>query len=126
MMRALLLISLLAGCSEPVPTAERLIPEYRKIQTNLLDDDLVQFEVEMTNALSIADVEDYAECAAAGYTLIRGWAFARHVRTQVAEAANVWQADAVYTISPELPRGLHTIDAEVVAAACKDRGIPTV
>ena len=125
-MRALLIITLLAGCSEPVPTAESLIPEYRKIQTNLLDDDLVQFEVEMTNALSVADVEDYAQCAAAGYTLIRGWAFARHVRTQVAETENVWQADAVYTISPELPRGLHTLDAEVVAAACKDRGIPTV
>ncbi len=125
-MRALLLIPFLAACSDPVPTAESLIPEYRKIQTNLLDNDLVQFEVEMTNALSIADVEDYAQCAAAGYTLIRGWSFARHVRTQVFEDANVWQADAVFTISPDLPRGLRTIDAEVVAAACKDRGIPTV
>lgn len=125
-MRALFLISLLAGCSEPNVTAERLIPEYRAIQTNLLADDLVQFEVEMTNALSVRDVEDYAQCAAAGYTLIRGWGFARHVRTQVSEAANVWQADAVYTISPGLPRGVKTIDAEVVAAACKDKGIPTV
>lgn len=125
-MKSLWLIPLLAACSDPVPTAERLIPEYRKIQTNLLDNDLVQFEVEMTNALSVADVEDYARCAAAGYTLIRGWAFARHVRTQVSEDANVWLADAVYTISPDLPRGLRTLDAEVVAAACNDRGIPTV
>lgn len=125
-MRTLVIITLLAGCSEPVLTAERLIPEYRKIETRLLDKDLVQFEVEMTNALSFADVEDYAQCAAAGYTLIRGWGFARHVRTQVSEEANVWQADAVYTISPGLPRGLHTIDAEVVATSCEDRGIPTV
>ena len=125
-MRALVIIGLLAGCTEPVVTAERLIPEYRKIETRLLDDDLVQFEVEMKNALSFADVEDYAQCAAAGYTLIRGWGFARHVRTNVSEDADVWLADAVYTISPDLPRGLRTIDAEVVAAACQDRGIPTV
>lgn len=125
-MRGVLLISFLAGCSAPIVTAERLIPEYRAIQTNLLAEDLVQFEVEMTNALSVRDVEDYAQCAAAGYTLIRGWGFARHVRTQVSEEANVWQADAVYTISPDLPQGIKTIDAEVVAAACKDKGIPTV
>ena len=67
-----------------------------------------------------------AECAAAGYTLIRGWGFARHLRTNVDEEAGVWRADAIYTISPALPRGLRTIDAEVVALACAEKGIPTV
>ncbi|WP_299042545.1 hypothetical protein [uncultured Tateyamaria sp.] len=115
----------LAAC-EPVPTAERFIPDYRGVETQLLADDLVQFDVEMTNALSAADVENYAECAAAGYTLIRGWGFARHLRTNVTEEGGVWKADAVYTISPALPRGIRTIDAEVVAAACAEKGIPTV
>lgn len=115
----------LAAC-EPVPTAEQFIPDYRGVETTLLDDDLVQFNVSMTNALSAQDVSNYAECAAAGYTLIRGWGFARHLRTNVDEEAGVWRADAVYTISPALPRGIKTIDAEVVSASCAEKGIPTV
>ena len=126
-MKAAWLISLmpLAAC-ETVPTAEQFIPDYRGVETQLLADDLVQFNVTMTNALSAQDVSNYAECAAAGYTLIRGWGFARHLRTNVNEEAGVWAADAVYTISPALPRGIKTIDAEVVAASCAEKGIPTV
>lgn len=126
-MKAAWLITLapFAGC-DTVPTAERFIPEYRGVETMLLDDDLVQFNVSMTNALSAQDVSNYAECAAAGYTLIRGWGFARHLRTNVDEEAGVWTADAVYTISPVLPRGIKTIDAEVVSASCAEKGIPTV
>lgn len=126
-MKAAWLIPLapLAGC-DTVPTAERFIPDYRGVETTLLAEDLVQFNVSMTNALSAQDVETYAECAAAGYTLIRGWGFARHLRTKVDQEAGVWTADAVYTISPALPRGIRTIDAEVVSAACAEKGIPTV
>ena len=72
------------------------------------------------------DVDQYAECAAAQYTLIRGYGFARHVRTNVVEEGGIWRGDAVYTISPALPRGLKTIDAEVVAAHCAENGIPMV
>ena len=126
-MKAAWIISMmpLAAC-ETVPTAEQFIPDYRGVETQLLAADLVQFNVSMTNALSAQDVTNYAECAAAGYTLIRGWGFARHLRTNVDEEAGVWTADAVYTISPALPRGIRTIDAEVVAAACAEKGIPTV
>lgn len=116
----------LMACEDAVPTAERLIPEYLGVETRLLDNDLVQFNVAMTNALSPKDVENYAECAAAGYTLIRGWGFARHVRTNVNEEAGVWTGDAVYTISPALPQGQRTIDAEVVDASCAEKGIPKV
>ena len=73
-----------------------------------------------------ADVSAYAECAAAQYTLIRGYGFARHVRTNVTQEAGLWRADAVYTISPALPRGLSTIDAEVTVSNCAETGIPTV
>lgn len=116
----------LAACAASEITAERLIPDYRGVETRLLDNDLVQFNVTMTNALSNRDVSDYAECAAAQYALIRGYGFARHVRTNVEREGEVWRGDAAYVISPGLPRGLRTIDAEVVTAACQERQIPTV
>lgn len=117
----------LAACeaSEPVDRAE-FSPVYKGIETRLLEGDLVSFLVEMQGARDNADVAAYAECAAAQYALIRGYGFARHVRTNVAQEAGVWRADAVYTISPALPRGLSTIDAEVTVANCAETGIPTV
>lgn len=101
-------------------------PVYRGVETRLLDGDLVNFRVAMSGARSLEDVEAYAACAAAQYALIRGYGFARHVRTNVAQEGGVWRADAVYTISPALPRGIATIDAEVVVADCSEQGIPTV
>ena len=127
-MRASLVLAALAvaACEPAVPVASDFIPEYKGVQTALLEGDLVQFNVAMTNALSEQDVADYAECAAAQYTLIRGYGFARHLRTNVSQEGGIWRGDAVYTISPSLPRGIKTIDAEVVAANCAERGIPTV
>jgi hypothetical protein len=116
----------LAACETPPPTAEDFIPEYKGVETKLLEGDLVQFNVAMTKAQSTKDVANYARCAAAQYTLIRGYGFARHVRTNVSQEGSIWRADAVYTISPSLPRGLRTIDAEVTAQDCVERGIPTV
>lgn len=116
----------LAACEPSVPVASDFIPEYKGVETSLLDGELVQFDVAMTKALSTEDVADYAECAAAQYTVIRGYGFARHVRTNVTQEGGIWRADAVYTISPSLPRGIKTIDAEVTLAECMERGIPTV
>jgi hypothetical protein len=101
-------------------------PKYLRIETALLDDDLVRFQVEMTGARTKADVADYAKCAAAQYALIRGYGFARHVRTKVEESDGLWRGDAVYTVSAALPQGFLTLDAEVVVDNCKDDGIPTV
>ncbi|MEP2920205.1 hypothetical protein [Sulfitobacter sp.] len=124
-MAAIALLAL-AACAPASPTAEDFIPEYKGVETALLDGDLVQFNVAMTKAMVPENVAAYAECAAAQYTLIRGYGFARHVRTNVAIEGGVWRADAVYTISPSLPKGLKTIDAEVVTENCRDKGIPTV
>ena len=99
---------------------------YDGVETRLLDHDLVNFRVQMTGVASRDDLDAYARCVAAQYALIRGFGFARHVRTNVQEQGGVWTADAVYTISPALPRGLQTLDAQVVAAACAEQGIPTV
>lgn len=101
-------------------------PAYDGVETRLLEGDLVQFDVTMRGARGASDVEDYAECAAAQYTLIRGYGFARHLRTNVNQEGGLWQGDAVYTVSAALPRGLKTIDAEVVVQACVENGIPTV
>lgn len=101
-------------------------PDYVMVDTKLLDDDLVNFVVIMRRARTKADVEDYAECAAAQYALIRGYGFARHIRTAVGQNGPIWQGDAVYVISAALPAGVDTIDAEVTVARCQDEGIPTV
>jgi len=103
-------------------------PDYAGIETRLLDGDLVNFLVEMRGARDRADVSRYAECAAAQYTLIRGYGFARHLRTNVTDGgeSGLWRGDAIYTISPDLPEGLKTLDAEVVAADCAENGIPMV
>ncbi len=114
------------ACTAPAATTGDFIPVYEAVETRLLDGDLVNFHVSMRGARTNDDVSDYAECAAAQYALIRGYGFARHVRTNVYEEGGLWRADAVYTISPALPRGLRTIDAEVVALACAENGIPMV
>ena len=100
--------------------------EYLGVVTALLDGDLVDVRVAMRGAREAADVERYAACAAAQYALIRGYGFARRVRTLVDVSAGVWRGDAVYTISPALPRGAATLDAEVTVADCALNGIPTV
>ena len=122
-MRRLLAVALLAGC---VAAGEDTTPSYEGVETLLLDGDLVNFFVEMRGPADGAQVEAYARCAAAQYALIRGYGFARHVRTLVEERSGIWRADAVYTISPDLPQGLRTIDAEVTVAQCGQSGIPTV
>ena len=116
----------LAGCVQAQPEVMAFAPVYKGIETKLLDGDLVRFDVVMERVRSGADVEDYAECAAAQYTLIRGYGFARHIKTDVAQVNGLWQGQAVYTISPALPDGLRTLDAEVVAASCAENGIPMV
>lgn len=118
-----------AGCSPaavaPQP-AGATAPIYDGVETRLLDGDLVNFHVAMRGAEGPEAVTRYAECAAAQYTLIRGYGFARHLRTQVDESAGIWRADAVYTISPALPQGLHTIDAGFPVCERGPSGIPTV
>ena len=122
---ALVCAGAVSGC-EAGGEVSRFSPDYQGIETRLLDGDLVTFHVRMAGARTTEDVDRYAECAAAQYALIRGYGFARHLRTNIEEKGGVWRADAVYTISPSLPRGLRTIDAETVVQTCAENGIPTV
>ena len=124
-----LLISLVAltACEQTEAVVKAAFePKYDGIETLLLDGDLVNFRVTMRGARDNDDVAAYARCAAAQYALIRGFGFARHLRTNVAETGGNWRGDAVYTISAALPRGSKTIDAEVAVSDCGEQGIPTV
>ncbi|MEP2532833.1 hypothetical protein [Shimia sp.] len=121
----------LSACAKPQDSGvsrDQMVfdPLYRGVDTRLLEGDLVNFHVAMTGARDDLDVHQYAECAAAQYALIRGFGFARHLRTTVDFQGGVWRGDAIYTISSALPRGLKTIDAEVTVSNCEDNGIPTV
>lgn len=120
--------AVLSACAQGAADVARkdFTPFYRGIETVLLDGDLVSFRVAMAGARGPQDVEAYAQCAAAQYALIRGFGFARHVRTNVARDNGTWRGDAVYTISAALPPGFRTIDAEVTVRDCGARGIPTV
>jgi hypothetical protein len=120
-------LAALLACAPPeTVTQGPFMPEYNGIETVLLDGDLVNFRVAMRGARNNDDVAAYARCAAAQYALIRGFGFARHLRTNVVETGGNWRADAVYTISSALPRGIKTIDAEVAVSDCSEQGIPTV
>jgi hypothetical protein len=117
----------LAACADGAQVTQSAYPPaWLGIETRLLRDDLVGFRVAVRHADSQRLVEDYAACAAAQYALIRGHGFARHVRTQIAQDGAVTRADAVYTISAALPRGVALIDAETTVRDCGARGIPTV
>lgn len=124
---AICLAGAVSGCAAPEGRqATRFAPDYLGIETRLLDGDLVSFHVRMAGARGAEDVERYAQCAAAQYALIRGFGFARHLRTNVAEEGGIWRADAVYTVSPALPDGVVKLDAEVVVADCAENAIPMV
>jgi hypothetical protein len=125
------LCAVLAACAQAGQASKSgHKPVYRGVETRLLDGELVNFIASLSGtgerAADEKAAQDYTVCAAAQYALIRGYGFARHVRTATELTGGVWRADAVYTISPALPSGLRTIDAEVTVADCAERGIPTV
>jgi len=112
------------GARAPIDPPART--QYLGVDTRLLEGDLVSFMVQVAGDDGQQAAIGYTRCAAAQYALIRGYSFARHVRTSTAQKGGIWEADGVYTISPDLPRGTRTIDAEVVVDDCKAQDIPTV
>lgn len=118
----------LAACAatdgKPRPDATRK-PVYLGAEPVGLGGDLYGFAVRMRAPRDAADIEAYVTCIVAGYALQKDAGFARKLRTNVKEEGGVWIADAVYSISPALPSGLRTIDAEVAVSDCAENGIPT-
>ncbi|MCT8328543.1 hypothetical protein [Albidovulum sediminis] len=138
MARGLLPLALVAGlmagpgaCAPAPAPAERgeaaaFAPAYGAIAASMLDTGLQGVRVTMEGARGPADADAYARCASVGYALGNGAKFLRHIRTNIDEEGGIWHADAVYTVSPDLPEGVQVIDAETAAAECADQGIPTV
>ena len=100
-------------------------PEYLPVDVTLMGGDLVRVRVAVKGASDLAQLDDYARCAAAGYATKNKAGFVRHVRTTTDKEGGIWRADAVYSITSALPKGLQTIDAEVTVADCAALGIPT-
>ncbi len=133
MARPLPLAALLAGvstglsaCVESTKAEASAGPVYIGSKAAAMDGDLYGFIVTMEGGTEPEQMDAYVECVVAGYTLEKKQGFARKVRTYVSEEGGVWIADAVYTISPTLPRGAKTIDAATAVADCAENGIPTV
>lgn len=114
------LLAVLAACG-PAPAARA----YQATDPVGMGGDLYGFLATVKGGGGRVAAEDYATCVAAAYALEKQAGFARKVRVAVKEEGGVWSADAVYSISPALPAGIRTIDAEVAVADCVERGIPT-
>lgn len=132
-MAATALAALLAGCGVapgPATLLELYIPpegaEYLGIGPAPLGEDLVLIQVAMRGARDRDDVLLYADCGIAGYGMIEGLGYARHIRTNAEKTAGFWRGDAVYTLSPERPEGARVIETSAFAEACEQKGIPTV
>lgn len=126
MARALPLTALTGGLLTALSACAASPRVYEATDPVGMGGDLVGFLAAVTGARTGAEAEDYATCVAAAYALEKQAGFARKVWVYLKEEGGVWSADAVYSVSPALPRGMRTIDAEVTVADCAERGIPTV
>jgi len=126
MARALPLTALTGGLLTALSACAASPRVYEATDPVGMGGDLVGFLAAVKRARTGAEAEDYATCVAAAYALEKQAGFARKVRVYLKEEGGVWSADAVYSVSPALPKGMRTIDAEVTVADCAERGIPTV
>lgn len=120
---------LLVACMSAEQEASRgqtLEPEYVKVDTRLMKPELVNMVVTMRNPRSPDHVMAYVQCAAAQYTLIRGFGFAGRVQANVSEDKGIWSGNAIYTLSNAHPGGRNSIDAEVTVEDCTAHNIPLV
>ncbi len=122
-------LGLLIACTptdQDVSKAPNGVMEYLNVDTRLMKPELVNMVVTMRNPRTPTDVLAYVECAAAQYTLIRGFGFAGRIQVNVTEDKGIWAGNAIYTLSNAHPGGRHTIDAEVTVEDCTAHNIPMV
>jgi hypothetical protein len=128
MVAVLLPLSLLACGEETVPQDDPGDPkelEYMGAEFDEIDDELLGVRVSIRRTDLSEDVVAYGECVVAGHALKKDLGFARHLRTKTQVKGGVISANAVYTLSKTLPKGLVTIDAAEKVANCRELGIPT-
>lgn len=66
----------------------------------------------------------YAACATAGYAAAHGFGWLRHIRTTTAASGAGRAAEAIYTLTREMPEG-QAMSAAATIAACNENGVPT-
>lgn len=116
---AAILAAALAGCA--AVGAEPLAAE-GPVTAAFLDADLLRVTLGVRGQADPEWLRRQTDCAAAAALIGHASNFARHVRTTVTEEGGISRADAVYTVSPTLPAGPAVIDAESVAAHCREQG----
>ncbi|MEM9975446.1 MAG: hypothetical protein AAF771_14805 [Pseudomonadota bacterium] len=121
------LVVLLAACAITVEDpATQAAPVYSGGYASLMAGDILRVSVAMGGAATPDQLRTYADCAAVDEALFRGFAFARHVSTTLTEEAGLRQANAFYSLSTTLPRGIAPLDAATQAETCRELGIPRV
>ncbi len=105
-----------AGCGSP----GNITPGVGLAEASFLTDDLLQVTVPVTGDPSRQTLRMITDCAAAEAVLLRDAGFARHVRTAMVEEGGNRRADAVYSVSKEVPRGNFVLDVAVQAEACRE------
>jgi len=122
-----MVLPFLAAVACTASDAPRAIgPSYDGIEAESLDDTLINIRATVSGDATAEDAIQYAECAVAQFALFNGSSFARQLRTTVETVDGALVADTAYSISEDVPAGVRKMDAEVVMAACRDAGIPTV
>lgn len=119
---SLCLLGCMAETDHDASPQERV---YGRNDILIIDADVVGIYAEMQGAADRGEAAGYAQCLAVGYAIGKGYGFVRHIRTNIQEEAGIWRADALYSISAGVPDGIARIDAEVTAADCTERSIPT-
>ncbi len=124
------LMASLSACAPQVRDTAVVVPphapaDYLGASVAALDGDLLQVRAAMRKVRAPDEIDAYTACVAAGHARHNDYGFLRHVRTNIDEKGGIWRADAVYTVSPTLPRGQMTIDAQVTVDQCAEDGVPT-
>ena len=123
---ALALASAVSGCdSKRVINLRRSSRNIDGVQTRLLDGDLVSFQVKMKWRAHNSDVDAYAECAAAQYALIRGYGFARHLRTNWPKRVAMGGGCCLHHLASAATRAEND-RRRSHGSACDENKIPTV
>ena len=108
-----------AGCTQtgsPEPVA------FSAPAASYLSADLIAVSLEVSGAPTREALRAVTDCAAAEAARLRGDNFLRHVRTSREDEGGISRADAVYSVSKELPAGAFVLDAAIVAANCRAEG----
>lgn len=119
--------AVMMGCTQDPANVVPRDPEtltYLGAEVTKLDDEIVSLDVSIQGTNQPIDVVAYGDCIVSGYARANDFGFARHLRTKTDVRGGVISANAVYTLSKNLPSGLTTIAVADQIDICSELGIP--